>query len=70
MSNSTGKLFGQNVKKYRKAKGYTQLVLATEARVSEDYISEIERGTKTPSFKRMEMIARALGVKIKDLFDF
>ena len=70
MSNEEAKLFGANVKKFRKAKGYTQVRLAIFAGLSEDHISQIERGIATPSFKSIEAIAEVLNVPMKDLFDF
>ena len=36
--------------------------------ISTDYLSEIERGKKTPSFKRMELLAKALGIEVYKLF--
>ena len=70
MSNEEAKLFGANVKKFRKAKGYTQVRLAIFAGLSEDHISQIERGVHAPSFKTILVITKVLGVSMKDLFDF
>ena len=33
-----------------------------------DYLSQIERGKRTPSFKRMELIATALNIEVYKLF--
>lgn len=63
MTNSTVKLLQENVKKYRKEQGLTQLKLSLLAEVSQDYITAIERGKRTPSIKRLCMIAKALGVE-------
>ena len=46
MSNTTEKLLRENIKKYRKAKGYTQVRLAVLVGVSEEYIGQLERGEK------------------------
>ena len=43
----------KNLKRYRNEKGYTQEKLSLESDISADYISEIERGKKTPSLKRL-----------------
>ena len=51
-----------NIKKYRNNKGFTQEKLSELAGVSTDYISEIERGKKVPSIKRLDKIAAALGI--------
>ncbi len=63
MANDVLELFRQNLKKYRKAKGYSQLTLAVESGVSEDYISDIERGKYPPNLKIIAKLAEALGVE-------
>lgn len=64
------KLLGNNIKKYRKAKGYRQLDLATSLDLSEDYICRVEGGLKYISLKRLFQIADILEVKMKDLINF
>ena len=68
MTNSTIKLVQQNIKKYRKQKGLTQLQLSVIAEISKDYVVAIECGKRTPSLKRLIQIANALKIDIKDLF--
>ncbi len=68
MSNSTAEIFRNNLKYYRNLKGYTQDYLSELSGVSSDYLSEIERGKKTPSFKRIELIANALNIEAYKLF--
>lgn len=63
MTNSTVKLLQENVKQYRKKQGLTQLKLSLLAEVSQDYITAIECGKRTPSIKRLCMIAKALNVE-------
>ena len=60
MVNSTVDLFSKNLKKYRNLKGLTQEQLSEITGISQDHLSEIERGKKTPSFKRFILIAEAL----------
>lgn len=62
MTNSTIKIIKYNVKKYREKCGLTQEQLSEIAGISSDYLSEIERGKKTPSIKRLFKIAEALGI--------
>ena len=62
MTNSTIINIKNNIKKYRLEMGLTQEKLSEKAGVSSDYISEIERGKKVPSIKRLDKIAIALGV--------
>ena len=55
--------------KYRNEKGYTQEKLSLESDISADYISEIERGKKTPSLKRLIKIADVLKVPVNKFFE-
>ena len=64
------KLLGNNIKKYRKAKGYRQLDLATALDLSEDYVCRVENGLKPISLKRLFQLADVLEVKMSDLVDF
>ena len=68
MTNSTIELICKNIKKFRLEKGLTQEKLSELIGISTDYLSEIERGKKTPSFKRMELLAKALGIEVYKLF--
>lgn len=68
MTNSTIDIFRKNLKFYRNRLGLTQEKLSELTGISTDYLSEIERGKKTPSFKRMESLAKALNVEIYKLF--
>ena len=63
-------IVGQNIKKYRKLKGWTQKELADKAMVSDSLIAKLESTThQTLSLDNAEHIAIILGVGIKDLFD-
>ncbi len=68
MSNSTINIFRNNLKYYRKKIGLSQEELSEISGISSDYLSEIERGKKTPSFKRMDLIAEALNIEVYKLF--
>jgi len=68
MTNSTTEIFRNNLKYYRSKKGYTQELLSEICGISTDYLSQIERGKRTPSFKRMELIAKALNIEVYKLF--
>lgn len=61
---------GNNIRKYRKAKGYRQLDLAVALDVSEEYISRVENGLKSLSLRRLFKLADILEVKMTDLIDF
>ena len=68
MANSTSEIFRNNLKYYRTKRGYTQEKLSEICDISTDYLSQIERGKRTPSFKRMELIANALNIEVYKLF--
>jgi transcriptional regulator with XRE-family HTH domain len=55
------------VRSSRKAAGLSQEKLAEKADLSTVFISRIERGKESPSVDSLVKIARALGVKVRDL---
>ena len=68
MANSTKEIFRQNLKFYRNKLNLTQEQLSERSGISSDYLSEIERGKRTPSFKRLDLIASSLEVEVYKLF--
>ena len=68
MTNSTIKIISQNIKKYRNKNKLTQEKLSEMCDISIDYLSEIERNKKTPSLKRLILIAEKLKVPAYKLF--
>lgn len=63
------KKFGKQVKKLRLEKGLSQEKLAYEADLDRTYIPSIEKGERNVSIVVIEKIAKALKVKITDLFN-
>jgi transcriptional regulator with XRE-family HTH domain len=63
-------LLGKRVKYLRRLRNLTQSQLAEKVDLSTNYISQIETGVATPTLKTLSMLAKVLGVQIKDLFDF
>ncbi|MCL2600985.1 MAG: helix-turn-helix domain-containing protein, partial [Treponema sp.] len=61
-------LLAQNIKKYRKIMGLSQMALAEAAGCSTTLIGNIEINRRFPSPKNINRIAIALGVDVKDLF--
>lgn len=62
--------FGANLKKIRESKNITQAQLAIDSDIDISYISRIENGKISPSLIYLKFMADALGVEIKELFDF
>ena len=67
---SRAKLLGQNIKKYREAKGLTQNELAEKVDLSREYIADIERGLKNISLRKLYIIADTLNIRCSDLINF
>lgn len=68
MDNINEKL-GKKIRAIRRAKGISQEQLAFDSKTDYSYLNEIEAGKRNPSVKRIDAIARALKVSIKDLLD-
>ena len=64
------KQLGQHIAKLRKKAGFTQERFAEKTDYSTEFISFVERGINSPSLDGCDRIAKALGIKLKDLFDF
>jgi transcriptional regulator with XRE-family HTH domain len=54
--------FGRNVREWRKRRGLSQEELALETGMKRSYVSDVERGTRNPSVKALERLARALQI--------
>ena len=65
---TTNEKLGRKVQKLRKSLGYTQEELAEKLNISRTHMGHIEQGRKAPSIKLMDKLARALKVKVPDLF--
>ena len=60
---------GLKIKELRKAKGLSQERLANLAEIDRTYLPTIEKGERNVSIEVVEKLAKALDIKIKDLFD-
>jgi transcriptional regulator with XRE-family HTH domain len=61
------KTFGEAIRKYRNKAGFTQEKLAERADMHHNFIGEVERGNMECSLTSMMKIAKALGVRVRDL---
>ena len=62
------KIFGENVKRYRKQQGFSQEQLAEKLEISTNHLSVIETGTKFVTYKLLEKIILELDVLPSSLF--
>ncbi len=58
---------GQNIRKLRKSKGFTQESLAFEAGIDRSYLGGLERGERNVSFLTLSTIAKCLSCDIAKL---
>jgi len=64
------KKIGQRIAKFRKLSNLTQNQLSEKSQCSSEFLSRLERGACAASVKRLNMIAKALEIPLKALFDF
>ena len=64
------KQLGKRIYLFRKENGLTQAGLAEKAKISNEFMSGIERGAKLPSLPTLERIVTVLKVSLKDIFNF
>lgn len=64
------KKFGENVKAIRERKGMSQRDVSYNCNIENGKISEIENGKHDLRMSTLIDLAKGLGVKINDLFDF
>ncbi|WP_367275243.1 helix-turn-helix domain-containing protein [uncultured Maribacter sp.] len=62
--------FGQNLRRLRKSRGFTQEELANEINIEISQISRIERGVINTSISNANLIAKALQFPVSELFQF
>lgn len=63
------KKVGDLIRKNRLKRGLSQEELAHEANLHRAYIGQIERGEKNIGVQNLEIIAKALNIKITKLLD-
>ena len=59
---------GENIRKYRKAKGLTQAELAEKLGTAQYVITNYERGLRKPPADKLPEIAKALGIHLDALY--
>ncbi|MBI3341576.1 helix-turn-helix transcriptional regulator [Candidatus Curtissbacteria bacterium] len=61
---------GKKIQKLRKNVHLTQEQLAEKLKLSTKYVQFIESGDRKPSLKTIYKVARALNVRVQELFPF
>lgn len=61
---------GEEIKKLREERGWTQEDLAEKAGLNPTHLGFIEQGRKEPRLKTLQKIASALNVQVRDLIPF
>ncbi len=64
------KKFGAKLAYVRKLKKLSQMKLADKVDMNFNYIGQIERGEANVTIKTMKILADALEVEMRELFDF
>lgn len=62
------KKFGLKLRRIRRDRDMTQEQLAERCGISADYVSNMERGNKNPSFEMIAKLAEVLEVEVSELF--
>ena len=62
--------FGRNLRKIRTNRNLSQEELANDANIPINQIGRIERGEIATTISTLYLIANALQINVKDLFDF
>lgn len=60
---------GERIRTLRRQRGWTSTQLAEKAKISQPFLTEIERGKKSPSFATLERIAQAFEATLAELLD-
>lgn len=63
------KTFGRTLKNLRTAKGLSQEEFAFQVDLHRTYISQLERGLKSPSLRTMEKLSKVLAITLPMLFE-
>ena len=59
---------GDRIAKYRKQRGFSQERLAADSDIDRVAVGYIEQGRRKPTVTTVYKIAKALGIKLEDLF--
>jgi len=60
-------MVGEELRKAREDAGLTQEELSSKARVDRSYISQLERGLKSPTLDMLLRLCKAMGVSASEI---
>lgn len=60
-------MVGEELRKAREGAGLTQEELSSKARVDRSYISQLERGLKSPTLDMLLRLCKAMGVSASEI---
>ena len=64
-----GREFGKHVRSCRRARGFTQEVLAWQSELSPDTIRRLEQGSFSPSLETLSKLTQGLEMSLSTLFE-
>lgn len=59
---------GKTLRYYRNEINYTQFELAEYANMNEKYYGQLERDECNPTVEKLEMLCKAIGIRVSDFF--
>lgn len=68
--NTTKVLFGKRVKQLRLQAGLSQEAFAHKCGLDRTYVFGIERGLRNPTLEVIAILAKGLGIELKNLIEF
>jgi transcriptional regulator with XRE-family HTH domain len=60
---------GERIRQLRLSRGWRQIDLAEEARMHENYVSDLEAGRKEICLRMLQALSSAFGMKAHELLD-
>jgi len=59
---------GDRIRKFRKARGWTQAVMAERLGIDRSFLADVERGKRNVSILNLELIAKGFRISLSQLF--
>jgi transcriptional regulator with XRE-family HTH domain len=59
---------GDRIRKLRKKRGWTQVVMAEKVGIDRSFLADVERGKRNVSILNVELMAKGLKVSLSQLF--